>query len=512
MNDKEKTILEMFRYALNPSLLVEEVVNSSIGIIQLLPSAGSRIEYKHDYKHPEYYKDSAAFGQEEAPVKEIITKGSQDGITVMVSFVDRAFYSMGADFTGGGGGPNWLWVKKSDDSPINVDVEAEGKPNQDYKDIGYTEFGYKPVTFIINWLNNILSPYGGKMTKSKISHPPFKSGKYPKGYDIKEVVYFDIPRGFKSENQKKAFDELLNKSDKLAWFNIVGYPEWSSDDSEAKAAENVGDYGRWFIIGKTSEPGFEMDASAKAEIDSERAGDVKEKKYKFLDRQFTKYSHRDPFDRFNTKAAKEKWDKSIALISNILSRSGKVTDDRKLTSYYLSMALEKLLKEYDPVDFQSFNPENMEEYQANELFGFQRKGIKGIIKDIIMKIDENPEFLKLENTVKEINSLLENVDFDNEEEQMDMALFMHATNSDGFTRNDLHKMFPDRTKALQSLDRLEKKGQIMNKSGKYVANPSSEINKSMNQMKDNKNISQAKNNDKNIKNRSIRDNSKDANI
>lgn len=505
MNEKEKKILEMFKYALNPKLLVEEVVNSSIGIIQLLPSSGARIEYKHDYEHPEYYKDSAAFGQEKAPVKEIITKGSKEGVTVMVSFIDRSLFAMGADYTGGGSGPNWLWVKKTDGSVINTDDDTEGVPEQDYKELGYEELGYKPITFVVNWLNNLLSQYGGKMLKSKISHPTFKSGKYPKGYDIKEVIYFDIPNGFKSDNHKKAFDELLNRAEKPAWFNIVGYPKWSvDDDNDVKVKENVNDHGRWFIIGKTSEPGFEMDAPAKAEIDAKRSEGVKEKKYKFLDKQFTKYSHRDPFDRFNIKAAKEKWDKSIALISNILSRSGKIKDDKKLTPYYLSLAIEKLLQEYDPVDFQDFNPESMEEYQANELFGFSRKGIKGIIKDIIMKVDENPAYLKLENTIKEIDSLLENVDFDNEDEQMDMALFMHAANSDGFTRNDLSKMFPDRVKALKSLERLEKKGQIMNKSGKYIANPNGEVSRSMADKNLNKKVSKSMN--------QMKDGNKNANI
>lgn len=480
MNENERKLLESFKYALNPELLVEEVVNSSIGILQLLPGSHSRMEYKHEYEHPEYYKDSAAFGSEKAPVKEILIKGSDRGVTVMLSLIDRAYFAMGADWTGAGQGPDWAWLKKTDGSQIDSSQKVE---YEDFQELGYETLGYKPVTFIVNWLTQLLSKYGGKVSREKISHPKFKSGKYPKGYDIKEIIYFDIPDGFvdssKPQDQRKAFAEIINQSEKQPWFDVVGYANWSGD-KEDKAS--VQDFGGWFIVGKTNEPGFEMDIQAKADIDAGKLEKQKAKKYAFLDKQFTRYSHRDPFDRFNKKAAKEKWDKSIALISNILSRSGTVKDDRKLTPYYLSAALEKILKEYDPVDFDGFNPENMEEYQANELFGFSRKGIKGIIKDIIMKVDADPSFLRLESTVKYIDSLLEDVNIDNDEDaQMDMALYMHAMDSGGFTRNDIGKMFNDRTKALKALDRLEKSGQLVSKSGKYVANK----NSTMDQVSDN---------------------------
>ena len=475
MNDKERKILESFRFALNPELLIEEVVSSSIAIIQILPGSGTNIEYKHDYEDPEYWKDSAAFGSEKAPVKEILRKSEDQnqGVTVMLMFVDRALRSMGADYTGAKAGPDWLWVKKADDSPIDASLEKEGEPGQGYEEIGYAELGYKPSTFIVNWLESLLSPYGSKISKDKLSHPPFKAERYPKGYDIKDIVYYSLPEGFKSKDAKQSFQELVASSEKKPWFDVVGYPQWG---------EGKGDFGRWFVIGKTSEPGFEMDVAAKDEIDSKLKSDVQAKKYKFLDKQFTKYSHRDPFDRFNVKAAKEKWDKSIALISNILSRSGTVQDDRKLTPYYLSMALEKLLKEHDPVDFEQFTPEHMEEWQANELFGFPRKGIKGIIKDIIMKIDANPGFLNLESTIKQFNALVEDIDMDDEETQMDVALYMRA-NDEGFTRDDLAKMFADKTKASKSLERLEKEGHLANKAGRYVANPNSVMKKPTQEMR-----------------------------
>lgn len=480
MNFDEQKIVRHLKYALNPSLLVEDVVNAAICSIELLPGAGSRIEYQHNIsKTPDgkidydssYWDDTDLAAKGPKPVKTLKKLSGFNGNTVVVTIYDRATMSDAPDYTGersasGEQLPGWAWLQKTDKSQVNVTTETEGEHGQNYEELGYMKLGYKPITFVLNWLKDLLGKFNsGTPKEQKIQHPKFKPGYYPAGYDIKTILYFDIPQPFDEyvEDQKIAFDKLISTAPHKPWFDVVGKPEWD-------------EHGTWYIFAKIDEPGFQMDKEVKAQIDATKK---KAKEKEDLGSLEQEKAFRTPTGAFNKEAFKDKWDLLIANIANIMSRSGLIKDDRKLSPYYISMAIEKLLKANDPVTYERFDPDNMKEPQAIELFGDPRGGGKtsGLASKLLSQIQADPKSLKLESAIRDVSNLLE--DTVDDEVMIDAAISkMAQDNKVGFTRDELKRKMTDLNddQVDIALYRLEKRGELINKGGKYQANQANQAN------------------------------------
>jgi len=476
MNLDEQRLVRHLKYVLNPSLLIEDVVNAAICSIELLPGAGSRIDYQHDYgkkddkiDYTNKYWDNVLTNKEgQQPVKTSKKLSGYDGHTVVVTVYDRALMSDAPDYTGnrtdtGEPLPGWTWLKKADGSQVNVTTETEGEPGQSYEDLGYMKLGYKPIVFVMNWLKHLLEKYNaGSPQEQKIKHPKFKPGYYPVGYDIKTIYYFDIPQEFDElvDDQKVAFDKIISTAEHKPWFDVVGSPDWD-------------EHGTWYVLAKIDEPGFQMDKDVKAKIDAEKKKGKEQAQLGSLEKE---KSFRTPTGAFNKEAFKDKWDLLIANIANIMSKSGLIKDDRKLSPYYISMAVEKLLKASDPTTYERFDPDNMKEVQAIELFGDPRGGGKavGFASKILSQIQADPKALKLEHMIKSIDIVLEgNALEGNEELMIDAAVNKIVQDSStGVTSDDLKRKMTDLNddQIAVALYRLEKSGDLINRGGKYQVN------------------------------------------
>lgn len=510
MNLKKRALLREFQYILNPRLLIEDVINSAICRIALLPGAGSRVNYKHDYgpgwdeklkgEEPEvkpdykgdYWKNpKSPFSgdDEEAPVIPIkdIDKDAP-GYTLQIAVFDQAKLSRGGTNTGSGEDA-WMWLQKADGSRVDLETQIEGDIETHHAELGYEPLGSKPITFVISWLKELLGGMDYSIERENIRHPKFTRKKYAKGFDIKTFIYIDIFEEFKGGIGRalRDFDDLFRNSESPPWFGVANWVDIEDYKEKGAEAEQLEEFasmaGVWWVFGKVEEllakdpEIYDVIKSKKDQEKREKEERETEKALSFLGKKSTGWGD------VNTAGAYKAWNRAVAIITNILSKSGKV-DSSKVSPHYVGMAIQGLLAERDPATFDVFDPENMSAAQADILFGDKKS--RGALYHLMAEIQANPSALKLESVTNKVDSILAEANklYESEAEpDLDMAIYTAVSQKD-MNSDEIKRSMPakERQKVDDALDRMEKFGFVDKRGNFYRANQESgygEVNASL---------------------------------
>lgn len=283
LNEEEQKLFN----ELNCNVLLEDIVNASIGWIDIEP----------------YGKRGRL-------------------ATVIVYVFERALLAGQPSF-----GPKsdpWNHVRRIDKEPINTDIQID--PDEEK----YEPLGFKPVEEIKSWIFRALNKYTASHTifgPKEMEKLDPKKGKTGRGYadkggwyDIKRMwkIVVDLPaKPFKKTVEQ--FDRLLKNTPKPDWFQIVGDPEW-------------GVHGAWHIVTKVDETAAKMPIPDPEEKEKEEA-ERKRKEFEKATKRVGKVGER-------TAAEAEKlWDKIVNSLSNQLG----------IEPYQTESALIDYLHTIDPI-------------------------------------------------------------------------------------------------------------------------------------------------------------------